>query len=290
MHNQFSAKHAQAHSNKDEHQKRSQKLGLKPQSLPAGGKCEYCGTTYSATAQICPECGMGISRGNCTFCGKPIPHGEADCPHCGNPSDGLECPECGTINFRNFCRKCGAALNSRAQYAVARYREAPEYKKAEAIAQELEQLDKVIKEKSNGRNFAEVLHATAQATAPKVKPAPETRKKTNFNVLTLDEAEKMYEEKQAEMEAVLDSIVPPPDMTPEEQRDFCSARKIVVKYTTVIKKTVNKAWICNYCGFRHNSPSECAEPWHGGTWITDEVTQTIEETKLETLNRNGRNS
>lgn len=289
MQNLFSLKNKQAHLNKED-RKQSQKLGLKSQTVTAGGKCEYCGATYSATSQICPECGMGISRGDCTFCGRSMPPGEAECPHCGNPSDGIECHECGTINFRNFCRKCGAALNSRAQNAIARYRETPEYQKAEAIAQELEQLDKFIKEKSSGRSFSEALHAPVQAAVPKVKYFPEARKKINFNVLTLDEAEQMYEEKRTEMEAVLDSIVPPPDMTPEEQRDFCTARKIVVTYTTVINKTINKGWICNYCGCRHNNPSECAEPWHGGTWITVNVSEVIEETKLETLNRNGRNS
>lgn len=273
-----------------EDRKHSQKLGLKPQALPAGGKCEYCGAAYSATAQICPECGMGISGGNCTFCGKPMPPGEAECPHCGNPSDGIECPECSTINFRNFCRKCGVALNSRAQNAIARYRETPEYRKAEGIAQELKRLDNFINGKTSVNSLAEPICPPAQPSAPKVKPSPAQRKEINFNVLTLDEAERMYEEKRAEMEAVLDSIVPPPDMTPEEQRDFCTARKIVVTYTTVINKTINKGWICNYCGCRHNNPSECAEPWHGGTWITIDVSKTIVETKLETLNRNGRNS
>lgn len=139
---------------------------------------------------------------------------------------------------------------------------------------------------------------TQPDTYAEVKPQPKPRKaepKIEYNTektqpksprMSVKDAIKLYEEKKAEMDAILDSIVPPPELTPEEQRDFCSARQIVVRYTQTVTHTRTKRyWICNYCGFRHGAPPECAEPWHGGRWITETntETETITTKSLETL-------
>lgn len=302
-------------------------ISFAPQAavVTAVGECQYCGATYSSTAQICPQCGMSVVADVCTFCGDVMPAGADVCPHCGNPTSGLECRECGTINFRNFCRKCGTALNGRGLLALERFKADPKYKEAEQKAIELQRLQDYIEGKAETVEFEpessqateETLDTTAltdmpdayaalftakpqfqpqpqndtesqpaaRKTQPKIQHSP-VQAKPKTQRLSVKDAIKLYEEKKAEMDAILDSIVPPPELTPEEQRDFCSARQIVVRYTrTVTHTTTKRYWICNYCGFRHGAPPECAEPWHGGRWITETNTQTetITTKSLETL-------
>ena len=71
---------------------------------------------------------------------------------------------------------------------------------------------------------------------------------------------------QAELKATLDQMVPPPGSTPQEQRNYHSARKMPVEKITKTVTKIKEFWICNYCGCYHRQPSECCEPWRGGTW------------------------
>ena len=286
-------------------------------SALSGGECIYCGATYSPTAQICPECGMGVGDGSCTFCVNIMPSGASVCPHCGNPADGIECQECGTVNFRNFCRSCGASLNSRAALAIDRFKADPKFRQAEQIGVELKKIRDYIEGKSSALDlthndetlatdaltdmpadyaalFSCEFPASVEKTPPIVSSAssviqhkPEARTgHEKSKKLSVKDAMKLYAEKKAEMDALLDSIVPPLDLSPEEQRDFCSARQTVVRYTeTSTITTSRRYWICNYCCCQHNEPPECAEPWHGGVWITNNETHTTTSTTitLETL-------
>ena len=77
----------------------------------------------------------------------------------------------------------------------------------------------------------------------------------------------------AELNSTLEHMVPPAGSTPQEQRNYYSARKISILQK--VKSTNPIAWVCNYCGCWHNKPSECCEPWHGGTWIFEEKTITV---------------
>ncbi|MDE6286627.1 MAG: hypothetical protein K2L99_06515, partial [Muribaculaceae bacterium] len=79
---------------------------------------------------------------------------------------------------------------------------------------------------------------------------------------------KAYKEKAAEMNAALAALVPPPDYTPQQKRDYFSARKVIRSHVHADLSEYNPSvWCCNYCGCLHNNPSECAEPQLGGTWI-----------------------
>lgn len=62
-------------------------------------------------------------------------------------------------------------------------------------------------------------------------------------------------------------MLPPAGSTPQEQRNYFSARKLPVE--KIIHTKVRNAWVCNFCGCWHNRPSECCEPWHGGKWVCE---------------------
>lgn len=288
------------------------KIKSASESREAGGVCDYCGASYSSTAQICPECGMSVGRNRCTFCGNEMAPGFTECPSCGASADGVECPNCGTINFRNFCRSCNSPITPRGSQAIARFKADPKFKEAEKINDKLSVLADFIDGKVDASSpdvaaLVEELGASVFVTQPEEKKTsqtgkrllmpsfgkrtkPENETKPSDGVtpakavpMTIEEAMRLYEEKKAEMDALLDSIVPDSASTPEEQRDFHSARMVVVtrKYKRLVEQPV--AWICNFCGFRHNNPQECAEPWHGGTWVHETKEVTYEESKLEKM-------
>ncbi len=281
-----------------------------------GGTCPNCGASHSATAQICPECGMSLGGNQCTFCGHPLPPGASECRACGASREGVECPDCGTINFRNFCRNCNRPITKGGEAALAKFRANPQFQAAQKINDSLSKLADFIDGKISASDpdiAAIMAEAAGQKTEgqktedqtsktrkplfiSKLKPKPMAQqpigapglakpasKAAPAAPMTIEEAMKLYEQKRAEMEGLLDSILPDADSTPEEQRDFYSARMTVV--TRTYKKLVEEpvAWICNFCGFRHNKPQECAEPWHGGTWVHETHEITYEVSTLEKM-------
>ena len=98
---------------------------------------------------------------------------------------------------------------------------------------------------------------------------------TACDIVSIEEAMHAYRAKAAEMQAALDAMVPDAEATPEEQRNYYSARRMPVERK--VKKTIQECegWICNLCGCLHNKPQECAEPELGGRWIYK--TYTVEE-------------
>ncbi len=47
-------------------------------------------------------------------------------------------------------------------------------------------------------------------------------------------------------------MLPPVNSTPEEQRNYFSARKLPVEKVILTKG--REAWVCNFCGCWHNCP------------------------------------
>ena len=101
--------------------------------------------------------------------------------------------------------------------------------------------------------------------------SPELPKRKQYSVdsHSIDDLLKAYKEKAAEMNAALAALTPPPEFTPEQQRDYYSARKIA----TVVQETAcdmsgyrPTQWRCNFCNNLHDTPSECARPELGGVW------------------------
>ena len=131
--------------------------------------------------------------------------------------------------------------------------------------------------------YADILGSIgAVKPKPQAVTTPETPARQQYADITLsmDDIMAAYRSKAAEMDAALAALTPPPDFTPEQQRDYFSARKIGKVHTEYdMSGYPPSQWVCNFCGFRHNNPSECSEPQLGGTWIYVTPEQYVQENK-----------
>ena len=98
-------------------------------------------------------------------------------------------------------------------------------------------------------------------------PAPaESAPAATVRSRSREEMRAEYERMKAELNSILGRMTPPPGSTPQQQRNYYSARNI-----PVLKKIrVKVAWICNFCGCWHNDPDECVRPDLKGRWIYDD--------------------
>lgn len=270
-----------------------QRQAWRPKSTQASAlRCPHCGGDIEASFVICPHCGRSLTPEKCSFCGAAMKPTAKFCTKCGQPREGIKCPECGTLNSRNFCRKCNAPLTSMAQKAIEAAKKDPAFKIIQAKADELAELHAQIEELRNNQaadttppeltdedkrlldEYADIL-ASIGATKPqkkeqKRKKEPEKRKQYADTTVSLDEIMKAYKEKAAEMNEALAALTPPPEYTPEQQRDYYSARKVATKVVTYDADMTGyrpSVWCCNFCGCLHNCPSDCTRPELGGTWI-----------------------
>ena len=249
----------------------------------AGTVCPYCGATVNLGDAICLHCGHSLTSGKCSFCGASMKPNAKFCTKCGQSVEGVKCPQCGTLNSRTFCRKCNTPLTPRALKAIETAKNDPKFKVVEKKAEELAELQSIIEELQNAtpetqavpqlsaedqqliNEYASLLDSIG-IEKPHVKPVvkqEEAKRKTyESKGMSLDDIMKAYKEKAAEMDEALANLVPPPEFTPEEQRDYFSARKIAR-----IEHPVPMLWKCNLCGCLHPCPSECAEPELGGQWV-----------------------
>ena len=188
--------------------------------------------------------------GRCTFCGAPMEPGETICEECGMSANGVVCPSCGTLNFRPFCSRCNTPLNRAASRAIEKAKEDPKVQQVAQLMDRAAELEEAL-ETSNGEEDTE--------------------------------ARKEYQQVVKDIDQLFEEMLPPAGSTPEEQFNYYSARKVAVETLQTIKRDIKTGWVCNYCGCYHNQPSECAEPWHGGTWIykTEEVTITTKTYQYE---------
>ena len=258
----------------------------KPKSLKketTGAVCPHCSGTIKSGDAICLHCGHSLTPGKCSFCGAPMKPNAKFCTRCGQSVEGVTCPACGTLNSRNFCRKCNTPLTPRALKAIEAAKNDPKFKVVEKKAEELAELQSLIEEIQNAapetqsvprlseedqkliNEYSSLLDSIG-VEKPQVKPAEKTeeakRKTYEAKGMSLEDIMKAYREKAAEMDEALAALTPPPDFTPEEQRDYFSARKIAR-----LDQPVPMLWKCNLCGCLHPCPSECAEPQLGGVWV-----------------------
>lgn len=289
---------------KDRTQTRS---GQKTMEKPLEGQqCPWCGAAVRGTEEFCPHCGRPLAP-YCTFCGSEVPAGEESCPECGMSRRGVVCPRCGTVNARAYCRNCNEPLSPAARKEVERAKKDPVFLKAAELAVRMAELQQLIEDTPDGGlldvdgeqdsasgpvperqlppdilRLKEMLASVKSGGAPdgnKAAPsapaasAVATKAKTAPKTKTKAELQAEYEKMKAELNATLENMVPPAGSTPQEQRNYYSARKISV--IQKVRSTNPVAWVCNYCGCWHNKPSECCEPWRGGTWIFEEKTITV---------------
>ena len=262
--------------------------------------CPYCGKIIKGTEEFCPHCGCPLAP-YCTFCGAEVPPGEESCPECGMSRAGVACPRCGTINARAYCRNCNEPLTPAARKEVERAKKDPVYLKAAELAVRMAELQQLMDDTPEGGlidvggdgsespkparelppdilRLKEML-ASVQSGGPapaRPDPAPKQQAapaKTRSKRKSKAELQAEYEKMKAELNSTLEHMVPPAGSTPQEQRNYYSARRISV--IQKVKSNNPVAWVCNYCGCWHNKPSECCEPWHGGTWIYEDKTITV---------------
>lgn len=265
--------------------------------------CPNCRNIVKASYSICPHCGRSLIPDRCSFCGSAMKENANFCSHCGQSRNGTICPECGTLNARNFCRKCNAPLTKLAHQAIMEANSDSAFKCLRAKADELAQLHIKIEllknAPSQGSNipqlsdsdkamldeYAELLGSIGACT-PVATTSLDTDKSERVTysdtTMTLEELMKAYREKAEEMNTALAALTPPPDFTPEQQRDYYSARKILsVENVYDLSGYQPTMWICNYCGAYHCTPSECAEPQLGGKWIYISQEEYVEKFKKE---------
>lgn len=222
----------------------------------------------------------------CTFCGAPVEPGTRFCTECGNNREGITCPHCGTLNYRSFCKNCFAPLNEQARKALTEAKFDPHFQRAEQLVKEMAELEKIISEAEVANQYDEapdqsvtlddddrqILNAYSELFAGIVNsptpvdepiPATQTSERKQFKIQKAEDAMKLYKAKMAELQMHMDLMLPDSAATPEEQRDFFSARII----TSTRIELVKQGWVCNYCGCHHKCPNECAEPQLGGKWI-----------------------
>lgn len=270
-----------------------------------GRHCSYCGAELTPTCEICPKCGKPTDTQHCSFCGAPFESDEPFCSECGSPRGGIVCPDCGTRSFRSFCPHCNRPLNDNALTAMEQAKNDPKFQRVLALNQEMAEMERYLLDfkqeieqamaeaeaeaeapdapglSTEGEKlqaqYAELMkllgnqpvQPAPQADKPKPKTAEKRRRELKLKFADADQIMAAYKTKSAEMQAALKAMLPDANMTPAQQRDYACARKVPV---IIKEKGVKQTWwVCNFCGCYHHQPSECAEPWHGGTWLTEEI-------------------
>lgn len=270
-----------------------------------GRHCSYCGAELTPTCEICPKCGKPTDTQHCSFCGAPFESDEPFCSECGSPRGGIVCPDCGTRSFRSFCPHCNRPLNDNALTAMEQAKKDPKFQRVLALNQEMAEMERYLLDfkqeieqamaeaeaeaeapdapglSTEGEKlqaqYAELMkllgnqpvQPAPQADKPKPKTAEKRRRELKLKFADADQIMAAYKTKSAEMQAALKAMLPDANMTPAQQRDYACARKVPV---IIKEKGVKQTWwVCNFCGCYHHQPSECAEPWHGGTWLTEEI-------------------
>ncbi|MBO4468839.1 MAG: zinc ribbon domain-containing protein [Bacteroidales bacterium] len=249
-----------------------------PSVNEGSGVCPHCGAIIEEGLEFCPVCGAKLVD-YCTFCGAPMRPDDIDCPECGMPAEGIICPKCGIRNHRPFCGQCGQPLSRAARIAVDRAKLDPKVKEAAVALMRIAELeaeldgagpgpeDEAPREPTEGELRMRELMGKV-GFKPAVAPEAEKPKTRRTRAEIMAEYQKAVEDANRAMEEML----PPAGMTPQEQRNYCTARKVAVMETVQetwrgIPFQESMAWECNYCHVLHNNPHECAKPHLGGKWV-----------------------
>lgn len=246
-------------------------------------ECPNCHATVPKSSEFCPQCGRKLVD-YCTFCGAPMGRNETVCEECGMPADGVPCPRCGTLNVRSFCRHCNEPLTKLAIRAVEKAKQDPKVQKAAALMDKAAELEEKIERLRAGKpakagkpaakviTEAEKMVMSMLGLKQEEEVAPTVVEEETEN---LEQLQEEYQNVVKDINSVLEQMTPPSGSTPQEQFGFYSAQKVAVEATRKVVrqsvKQVRSEWVCNFCGCHHKKPSECAEPWQGGTWLYEDI-------------------
>ena len=284
-----SPSHSQTKANVKVEQQTQKKGKEQRQIKPSDTRtCPNCHAEVDKNAEFCPHCGHKLVD-YCTFCGAEMTPNETVCEECGMPASGVKCPRCGALNVRSFCRHCNMPLTKAAERAIEKAKRDPKVQKAAALMDKAAELEEKMERLKAGqpsqatREVTEAELALMQLFEMKNEAAT---LQTNESSESLEAVQQEYQQVVKDINAVLEEMAPPNGSTPQEQFAYYSAQKVAVEATRkVVRKStkrVRSGWVCNYCGCHHNQPSECVEPWHGGTWLYRDVTVYEETTETYT--------
>lgn len=272
----------------DERTREAQNVSVNTQQNVALTSCPFCGSAVEPDYEICPVCGHKLVE-YCTFCGASMSATDIDCPECGMPSDGIICPDCGTLNFRSFCRKCSRPLSRAARKAVEKAKADPKVQEAVDIMLKMAELEA---EMQNATEEDSIIDDTPHEPTEKELRLRELMGKVGFTPTekpkvqpkqnksrSRAEIQAEYQRMVEEANRILESMVPPAGSTPQEQRNYSTARKVAVMETYKEKVNVSyiagqeerMGWVCNRCQIFHRAPEECGVREYGGHWTTRTV-------------------
>ena len=253
--------------------------------IPRGeGECPECGMSRSGI--VCPKCGARNAGGFCRKCNEPltlaakkeleraqkdpqflkaadlavkaaellamIDAGGQDVPESDNKE--IELPE-DVLRLKELLEKTTLRRQERPVAEVAG---------VAGVAEVAEPVEAVKAVKAPALRQAQG-PAIRQAQGPGIRQAqgPVVKQRPKSKAELRAEYSKIKEE----LNKALEVMLPPAGSTPQEQRNYFSARKLPVE--KIIRTKSRTAWVCNFCGCWHNCPSECCEPWHGGKWVCE---------------------
>ena len=249
--------------------------------------CTFCGADIPRGEDECPECGMSRSGIVCPKCGTRNAGG-----FCRKGNEPLTLAAKKELERAQKDPQFLKAAELAVQAAELRARiEAEEQEVPESEIKEIELPEDVLRlkellGKTTLRRFDKLSDRSDQkretgsvadpVEAPALRQAQGLRASTTGEPCrtTCSAANKMkskaelraeYSKIQEELNKALEGMLPPVGSTPQEQRNYFSARKLPVEKVILTKG--REAWVCNFCGCWHNCPSECCEPWHGGKWV-----------------------
>ena len=270
----------------DERAREAQNVSVNTQQNVALTSCPFCGSAVEPDYEICPVCGHKLVE-YCTFCGANMAATDIDCPECGMPSEGVVCPDCGTLNFRSFCRKCNRPLSRAARKAVEKAKADPKVQEAVSILVKMAELEAEMQNATDDDD--DVIDNTPHEPTEKELRLRELMGKVGFKPVekpmaqpkqnksrSREEIQAEYKRMVEEANKVLESMVPPAGSTPQEQRNYSTARKVAVMETYKEKVTVSylagqeerMGWVCNRCQIFHPNPQACGVREYGGHWTT----------------------
>jgi hypothetical protein len=204
------------------------------------------------------------------------------------PADGVECPACHIRNFRSFCRQCGQPLSKAARRAVEKAKEDPKVLETARLLVKIAQLEAELETAGTPEDGTPEEPTEAEirmkALMAKVGFTAAEKPKVTSRKVGRSREEIMAEYTQAIEDAnkVMEEMLPPVGMTPQEQRNYYTARKVAVMEVMEerwwgIKVTETMGWVCNKCQVLHKDPSECCVAEFGGEWVTCDTMHVVEE-------------
>lgn len=257
--------------------------------------CTFCGADIPRGEDECPECGMSRSGIICPKCGTRNAGGF--CRKCNEPLTLAAKKELERAQKDPWFLKAADLVVKAAELQAMLEAEDQDVPETEGTKIELpedvlrlkELLGKTtlrhqvrpIAEVAGVAGVAEPVEAVEAAEAPALRQAqgPGIRQAQGPAIRQVQgpvvkqqpkskaELQAEYSKIQEELNKALGEMLPPVGSTPQEQRNYFSARKLPVD--KIIRTKIRSAWVCNFCGCWHNCPSECCEPWHGGKWVCE---------------------